>query len=51
MSAPNILVVEDEPLIATLIVDQLLELGYLVEGPAHNLDDSRWLATNASVAA
>jgi chemotaxis family two-component system sensor kinase Cph1 len=49
MSAPNILVVDDEPLIALMVADQPSELGYQVEGPAHNLEDAKRLATNAAI--
>ena len=46
-----ILVVEKDPLNAVLIVGQLEELGYAVEGPAQTLEDAIWLATNAPIAA
>ncbi|HEY1780725.1 MAG TPA: response regulator [Roseiarcus sp.] len=33
----RILIVDDEPLIAAMMEDWLLELGHIVVGPAHNL--------------
>ena len=40
----KILVVDDEPLIAALMEDWLLELGHIVVGPAHNLAKALELA-------
>jgi CheY-like chemotaxis protein len=42
----KILVVDDEPLIAALMEDWLLELGHVVVGPAHNLAKALELAHN-----
>jgi DNA-binding response OmpR family regulator len=39
-SAPSILVVDDEPLIAMLVADWLGELGYQVVGPVGNASDA-----------
>jgi CheY-like chemotaxis protein len=53
MSVPNkerrkvLLVVEDDILIAGMISDQLSELGYLVAGPAHSLEEGKRLANDA----
>lgn len=46
-SGKRILVVEDEPLVAMLAEDMLLELGYAVVGPASNLGDALDLASRA----
>jgi CheY-like chemotaxis protein len=40
----KILVVDDEPLIAAMMEDWLLELGHVVVGPAHNLAKALELA-------
>jgi len=40
----RVLVVEDEPLIAFLVADELVELGYTVVGPASSLDEGRKFA-------
>ena len=46
-AARRLLVVEDEPLIATLIIDQLAEIGCDVVGPAHTISEARRLALAA----
>ena len=45
-----ILVIEKDPLSAALIVGQLEELGYEIEGPAHTFEDAVWLATHTPIA-
>jgi DNA-binding response OmpR family regulator len=37
---PNILIVDDEPLISAMLEDWLVELGFDVVGPAHCVDDA-----------
>jgi two-component SAPR family response regulator len=44
-----LLVVEDDILIAGMVADQLGELGYLVAGPAHSLEDGERLAIDAPI--
>jgi two-component SAPR family response regulator len=44
-----LLVVEDDILIAGMVADQLGELGYLVAGPAHSLQDGKRLAVDAPI--
>jgi hypothetical protein len=43
------LVVEDDILIAGMVADQLADLGYLVAGPAHSLEDGKRLAVDAPI--
>ena len=45
----KILVVEDDILIAGMVADQLGDLGYLVAGPAHSLEDGKRLAIDAPI--
>jgi CheY-like chemotaxis protein len=45
----RLLVVEDESLIALLIADQLVELGYTVVGPAFTISQALRLAQGASI--
>jgi CheY-like chemotaxis protein len=45
----RVLLVENDPLIAMSVVDQLAELGYSVVGPAHTLEDGRQLAADAEI--
>jgi two-component system, chemotaxis family, sensor kinase Cph1 len=47
--APRVLVVEDEYLIATLVCEQLVELGYSVVGPALSAADARRLAISEPI--
>lgn len=49
MSPPQILVVEDEPLIAILMEEMLDELGYAVIGPAATLEEGLALAHSAAI--
>ena len=42
----RVLVVEDEPLIAALVSDMLVDLGCVPVGPAATLDDAQTLAAN-----
>jgi CheY-like chemotaxis protein len=44
-----VLVVEDEPIVALLMADQLIELGYNVVGPASTISEARHLAETASL--
>ena len=44
-----LLVVEDDILIAGMVADQLGDLGYLVAGPAHSLEDGKRLAIDAPI--
>jgi two-component SAPR family response regulator len=44
-----LLIVEDDILIAGMVADQLSELGYLIAGPAHSLEDGKRLATDAPI--
>jgi ActR/RegA family two-component response regulator len=44
-----LLVVEDDMLIASMIADQLAELGYIVAGPAYSLEDGKRLAIDAPI--
>jgi CheY-like chemotaxis protein len=45
----RVLLVENDPLIAMSVVDQLTELGYEVVGPAHSLAEGCRLAAEASI--
>jgi two-component SAPR family response regulator len=55
MSVPKIeprkvlLIVEDDILIASMVADQLAELGYVVAGPAYSLEDGKRLANDVSI--
>jgi two-component SAPR family response regulator len=44
-----LLIVEDDILIAGMVADQLGDLGYLVAGPAHSLEDGKRLAIDAPI--
>jgi len=51
-TAPKrLLVVEDESLIALMMAEQLVELGYTVVGPAFTISEARHLAGVASIEA
>jgi CheY-like chemotaxis protein len=45
----NVLVVDDEPLIAMLIEDMLTDLGCRVVGPAYGLSDAMKLASESEI--
>jgi DNA-binding response OmpR family regulator len=45
----TLLVVDDEVLLATMMADQLEDLGYLVAGPAYTLKDGLRLASDALI--
>jgi CheY-like chemotaxis protein len=45
----HVLLVENDPLIAMSVVDQLAELGYAVVGPAHSLAEGCRLAAEAPI--
>lgn len=45
----RVLIVEDEPFIASLLADQMTELGYTVIGPAFSLDQARGFATASHI--
>jgi CheY-like chemotaxis protein len=45
----RLLVVEDESLVALMMADQVVELGYTVVGPAFSLAEARQLAASASI--
>jgi CheY-like chemotaxis protein len=45
----RVLVVEDEPLVALMMADQLIEIGYNVIGPAFTIPEARHLAETASL--
>jgi CheY-like chemotaxis protein len=45
----RVLVVEDEALVALMMADQLVELGYTVIGPAFNMPEARRLASVALI--
>jgi len=49
MIGPRILVVEDEPLVAMLLEDMLLELGYAVVRPASTLQEGLALAQREAI--
>jgi CheY-like chemotaxis protein len=49
VAARQVLVVEDDYLIALLIAEQLAELGCAVVGPAHSIAEGRWLAASAPI--
>jgi two-component SAPR family response regulator len=55
MSVPKIeprkllLIVEDDILIASMVADQLAELGYVVTGPAYSLEEGKRLANDVSI--
>jgi CheY-like chemotaxis protein len=45
----RVLVVEDEPLVALMMADDLVELGYNVVGPAFTISEARHLAQMATL--
>jgi CheY-like chemotaxis protein len=45
----RVLVVEDEPLVALMMADHLVELGYNVVGPAFTISEARHLAELATL--
>jgi two-component SAPR family response regulator len=45
----ELLVLDDEVLVALMIAEQLGEFGFKVAGPAHTLQDGRRLATDAPI--
>lgn len=45
----RVLIVEDEPFIAFLLADQLVELGYTIIGPAFSLDEARRFAATGQI--
>lgn len=45
----RLLIVEDESLIAMMMADQLVELGYIIVGPAFTIAEARHLASDASI--
>jgi CheY-like chemotaxis protein len=50
VSGPKrVLVVEDETLVALMMADQLIEIGYNVVGPASTISEARHLAETASL--
>jgi chemotaxis family two-component system sensor kinase Cph1 len=46
---PRVLLVENDPLIAMTVADQLAELGYAVAGPGYSLAQACELAADAAV--
>jgi DNA-binding response OmpR family regulator len=46
---PRVLLVENDPLIAMTVADQLAELGYVVVGPGYSLAQACELAADATV--
>jgi CheY-like chemotaxis protein len=49
LTGKRVLVVEDEAIIAAMVVDILRELGAEVVGPAYNIADGQTLAAEAAV--
>jgi CheY-like chemotaxis protein len=49
LTARRLLVVEDEFIIASMIADQLAELGHIVVGPACSIEEAIQLATTAKL--
>jgi CheY-like chemotaxis protein len=45
----RLLIVEDENLIALMMADQIIELGYTAVGPACTMSEARHLAATASI--